>query len=257
MRPNLRTESLGRSFLMLDECSSTNDVATRLAEEGAPHGFTIIAKEQTLGRGRRGTTWFSPKGGIWMTVILRPPPDFKCPDSLPLLGALGIARAVQTTLSIRVLVRWPNDVMFQNLKFAGVLVETKFTGNALDFVVLGLGVNVNFRSTLINTEIGHVTSLRDISGSEINRSRLISSILEEIENFYERLCFGETSIILERMRENDWSSGRVAVVHFDKGKVTGTFGGYETLTSVRILDEHGRLRLIETGAVSSVEYCGL
>jgi BirA family biotin operon repressor/biotin-[acetyl-CoA-carboxylase] ligase len=145
----LRISKIGQSLLILEECTSTNDIAAQMANAGAPHGFTVFAEKQTQGRGRHDRTWFSPEGGIRASVVLRPPRSFEPSEGIQLIGALAMVQAISALHKIKTSVRWPNDVMFNNRKLAGALVEARFTGNLLEYAILGLGVNVNFPSSLL------------------------------------------------------------------------------------------------------------
>ncbi len=141
---NLQTRHLGRKLSITSECTSTNDIVKRSAEMGAPHGFVSISETQSVGRGRLGKSWVSPVGGIWLSILLRPGGHQSFLDSLPLLGALAIAEAVGSQLRLKACVRWPNDVVVDNRKVAGILAEAKSKGNELAYVILGLGINCEF-----------------------------------------------------------------------------------------------------------------
>ena len=108
---DLRTHCFGRSLVILDESSSTNDVVASTAEDGAPHGAVVIAETQRAGRGRLGRAWYSPRGGIWMSILIRPKRALSFSDSLPLVGALGLAKTLGLNWRVRAAVRWPNDVV--------------------------------------------------------------------------------------------------------------------------------------------------
>lgn len=250
----LRTSEFGRSFLILDECASTNETAAQMANEGASHGFTVIAKKQTKGRGRHGGIWFSPEGGIWMSIVLRPPQSFEPLHGIPLISALGVVRAINAILGFRTSVRWPNDVFFKNRKLAGTLVEAKLTGNTLDYAVLGLGVNANFPSSMFPDTAGNATTLSDIIGHRIENAELATQILFEVEQLYGHARSGRFSEILGLVRQNDSSRGKRVEIELEKEKVFGSFDDYLTLTVVQIVDDRGFRREIETSSAVSVAY---
>lgn len=120
---------------------STNDDAKRLALAGEPHGTAVLASEQTGGRGRFGRPWSSPKGGVYVSAVLRPevPPVLVPP--LALAAALGVARGIET-LGVKPVLKWPNDVLLEGGKLAGILLEVSAEADALEWAVLGVGVNV-------------------------------------------------------------------------------------------------------------------
>ena len=189
-----------------------------------------------------------------MTVILRPPQQFEPIDSLPLLGALSAALTLSSRYGIMAQVRWPNDVIFRERKLGGALAESKFRGNTLECVLLGLGLNVNFHRKLIAAGAQRAITTLDILGSEIDRAEVISHILLELEQLYEDVRVGELAKALESLRRNGESQGKRLRVQFGGERVTGVFEDYETLTIVRIREDGGRIRKIETSSVILAEY---
>ena len=189
-----------------------------------------------------------------MTVVLRPPQHFEPLDSLPLLGALGAALTLSSKFGIMAQVRWPNDVMFLERKLGGALAESKFRGNTLECVLLGLGINVNFHSRLIAADAVRAITTLDILGYDIDRAEAISHILFELEQLYEHVRLGEFSKVLEALRRNETSRGKRLTLQFGSETLTGVFEDYETLTRVRIRDDGGRVRKIETSSVIIAEY---
>lgn len=251
----LTTVLFGRALLVLDTCTSTNDVALKMALEGAPHGLVVIADEQTEGRGRHGRSWISPKGGIWMTLVLRPPKYRHDLVALPLVGALAIARALRSSVGIRACVRWPNDVVLDDRKLAGVLVETNFSGDDLQFALLGLGVNTNFHASLLAEISEQSTSLLDAVGAPVDGVEVICSLLSELENLYHLIGSDAGADILQILSKIDCSRGRRIRVLLDHQEHIGVLSDYETLTSIRLAIDH-ESEVIETGSVTSVEYLG-
>ena len=132
--------------LFLKSTKSTNSRAFQLADSGKPHGFSIIAEQQTCGRGRLEREWFSPAGkGLYCSIILRPnlsPEDFPL---ITLTAGLAVCEAVESVCGLSCMLKWPNDIFVNGKKCGGILVETSsFQGKAEDvFVVVGIGLNVN------------------------------------------------------------------------------------------------------------------
>ncbi len=249
----LRTKFLGRPLVVLKTCSSTNDVASDSARQGAPHGLTIIAEEQTAGRGRFGRQWLSPKGGIWFSIVFRDARSINICNSLALTTALAVARALESNLGVRARVRWPNDVVAYGHKIAGILVEAKSKGNELDYALLGIGINANFPTDAIKEVSEHSTSLLDLVGSPINRERMIGSILYEIEYVHEMLATSHLRV-LSLLRQMECSLGRIVSVRLQESEISGVFDGYEGLSKVRIATRGGTVQIIDTSTVISVEY---
>lgn len=250
----LRTERFARSLLIVDRCTSTNDIAVKFAHDGAPEGFTVISEEQTEGRGRYGRLWFSPKGGIWLTVILRPPVTFELLNGLPLVGALAVARTISSNLGLQALVRWPNDVVVDRRKLAGVLVETKFSGNVLEFALLGLGVNANFHASLMQGISERSASLLDHLGSPVDREAFICSLLQETERLYDLVVLGGVADVLRFVKQTECSRGRRIMVKVENGAFAGVLDDYESLTRIRISTSDGSYKSVDTGSVIAVDY---
>lgn len=126
----------------LETVSSTQDALTALAERGAPHGTAIAAIRQSAGRGSRGRAWAAEAGGLWLSVLVRPPHPESLP-SLPLRLALAIAQAVEAAAPpCRLGVKWPNDLMLGGRKVGGVLCEARWSGAVAEWVAVGVGLNV-------------------------------------------------------------------------------------------------------------------
>lgn len=151
-----------------DRLASTMDTAHALAEQGAPHGTAIAAREQEAGRGRRGRRWHSPRGGLWMSVICRPG-DVSAMEHLSLRVGLAVADTLEQLLPglPRLTVKWPNDLLIEGHKVAGILCEARWDGSRPGWVVVGVGVNVVNRVPEAVAESG--ASLREfvpVSGPE-------------------------------------------------------------------------------------------
>lgn len=243
---------MGKALVVVDECTSTNNIAVEMAENGAPDGLVVIARTQTAGRGRLGRDWCSPRGGIWMTILSRTSrPDYM--TSLPLIGALGITKALVDTLSVNARVRWPNDVVVEGRKVAGVLAEAKSAGDQLTHVVLGMGVNANFDTKNIAAISQTSTSLSTILGHQVDLAKVISTILETLERLLETLQTRAGTEMLELVRLLDSSRGTHVQVKTSKATFDGLLVDYESLTKVRIMTENGPV-IVDTDSVLSVDY---
>ncbi len=249
---NLKTRHLGRRISITSECSSTTDLVHSSARMGAPHGFVSISETQSAGRGRFGRSWVSPVGGIWLSILLRPQGRQSFLDSLPLLGALAIAAAVSSQLRLKARVRWPNDVVVDNQKIAGVLAEARSKGNELAYAILGLGINANFTVDEIGS-FANAATLQSLHGTPIDREALICKILFEVENLYELLCAGLDEKIVSLVRELECSRGRRVKVKLQNHEFLGTVEDYESLGRVRLVTRQGS-QSVDTTTLLSVEY---
>lgn len=177
----------GRPYHYYRTLRSTNDTAKELAHSGSPEGTVVVAEEQTAGRGRRGRSWYSPPGGLWFSLVLRPPVPPAEVNSLPLLLSLAVARGIEASIKILPGLKWPNDLLLEGRKIGGILTETSAEAEQVHYAVAGIGLNVNIASFAPDIE-KTATSLKTYTGSEICRARLLSKILIAIENLYRRWC---------------------------------------------------------------------
>ena len=159
-------------MVRFDRVSSTQDVARKYAEDGRE--VVVVAEEQTGGRGRLGRKWFSPRGGLWFSVVLR---RIETPVTLVCLAAgLAVAEAVEELTGLKPCLKWPNDVLINGRKVCGVLVEGKFTGEKLSYLIVGVGLNVNIPLDSFPPSIrGKATSLLNELGAKVNSCLLYTS----------------------------------------------------------------------------------
>ena len=168
---------------------STNDEAKRLIEKGEPHGTLIIADEQTAGRGRSGRTWVTPPmSAIAMSLILRPTaPDHLHLTQISLLGGLAVLEGIKRAIKLTPQLKWPNDVLINGSKVAGVLAESLFVGDRLEAVIVGMGVNVNAAPPPDLKLEYPATCLADALGHQVDREVLINAIIESFDGRYSQL----------------------------------------------------------------------
>ncbi|MCS6847309.1 MAG: biotin--[acetyl-CoA-carboxylase] ligase [Anaerolineae bacterium] len=160
---------------------STMDVCRAFAEQGADEGLVVLADAQTAGRGRAGRTWYSPHGqSLYLSILLRPDLHPRRIGWLTMLGALAVTDAISqfSILNSRFKLKWPNDVLLNGKKVAGVLVESSFTGDRLDYAVLGIGLNVNTRFDDAPEDVRlRATSLCEALGQEVDRQAVLDWLL--------------------------------------------------------------------------------
>ncbi|CAH1218328.1 Bifunctional ligase/repressor BirA [Paenibacillus plantiphilus] len=182
----LEGTALVRSIKLLDTVDSTQNVAQRLAEEGAPEGTLIIADHQTSGRGRHGRSWVSPAGkGVWMSLVLRPGIPLQFAPQLTLLAAVALCRALKSVTSLEIGIKWPNDLLIGGKKISGILLESTAEDERLRYVIAGIGVSVNLERGDYPPELLDVaTSLLIESGGQIERSDVVAAFIREFEHLY-------------------------------------------------------------------------
>jgi BirA family biotin operon repressor/biotin-[acetyl-CoA-carboxylase] ligase len=243
IRSRLHVRVVGKKVVCADTCGSTNDLAWKAAVEGAPDGTAFFAEEQSAGRGRLGRTWVAERGkAVLCSVVLRPEVEVERVPLVTAMGALAAADAVGPEARIR----FPNDVMLEGRKIAGILVEARFISARPDLFILGIGLNVN----------AHPTGMDAASlGETASRVATARALLEALDDWYGRLggnlrdyrrAWRERSFILRervRIREN----GRA---------VTGTVEDVDPIDGVVIRLESGHLRTFRGEHVEHLEVLG-
>ncbi len=178
----LNTECLGRLVYYFDSVSSTMDAAMQLGMQAAEEGAIIIAETQNQGRGRLGREWVSPKyKGIYASLILRPEMPLNSSPVLTLLTAVSICSAIQITTSLYPKIKWPNDIFLSDKKLAGILTELNAEMDRIQFVVVGIGINVNNDKKSLPEG---ATSLKEEKKEYVSRVSLLQEILRRIEKNY-------------------------------------------------------------------------
>lgn len=171
-------------ILRYKKVSSTQDIAKKLAEKNVKEAI-VIAEEQTCGRGRYGRTWFSPIGGLWFSILLRP--NINPIDSIKLmvLTELAVTKAIRDFTNLPAFIKWPNDVYINNKKVCGILIESSIENNKLKYVIIGIGLNTNNSfSNIPDYSLKDITSLRDEIGKIIDKEALFKLILKKFKELY-------------------------------------------------------------------------
>ncbi len=191
---------VGKNVFCYESVGSTNDVAHRFAKDGARSGTIILADFQTTGRGRNAKKWVAEKGeNIMASVILRPNVPLEHLTYLPLLAALSVAQAIEDVVGERAEIKWPNDVLIRRKKVAGVLVETSAQAGVVDYVVVGIGLNVN-QANFHDDLAERATSLLLETGIVYDKTTLFVSLMQFLDANYARLTIGDTQSILNMWR---------------------------------------------------------
>ena len=159
------------------EIGSTMLVARELAKKGVEEGTIVIAESQTSGRGRLSREWFSPRGGIYFTIILKPEISLIYAPRMNLMASVAVAKAIRKLYGLKAELKWPNDVLIEGKKVCGILAGMEAEVDAVNFVNLGIGINVN---ASISQYEKAATSLRAELGREVSRREFLSTLLTEI-----------------------------------------------------------------------------
>jgi BirA family biotin operon repressor/biotin-[acetyl-CoA-carboxylase] ligase len=219
VRLGLNTHSLGRTIYYFDHLASTNDVAMQLGLKQACEGTLVLAESQTKGRGRVGRDWYSPKyKGIYLSLILKPEILPQSASILTLLSAVSICEAIKEVSGLECRIKWPNDILLGNKKLGGILTELNAEMDKINFVVIGIGLNVNNDK---KTLVSNATSLREERGENVNRVILLQEILRKLETNYVLLQRKGAPSVIDKWREHNITLGRRVKVYYQKEHMEG------------------------------------
>lgn len=202
IKNGLETKILGCEIMSFNQTESTNDIATELASKGVREGTLVVAEYQKKGKGRRERRWICPMGtGILVSLILRPNIEIKKAGILTLLSAISVAKAIHNFTNLQTSIKWPNDVVINGKKVCGILAEMRLDKEKINFIVIGIGINVNIHESQMPKEIEEVaTSLSIELGHDVSRILLLQEVLRQLENRYVKLKEGNFEKFIDEWR---------------------------------------------------------
>jgi len=228
----------------LATCTSTNDVAKQLAQEGADDGTAVVAAEQTGGRGTKGRGWYSAPGlGLYASVILRPRrSDIAL---IPAMAGVAAAEAVTRVAGIRARLKWPNDIAWRGKKLGGILTESAFHGDEVSYVVVGIGINVTHRGSDFPTAIRlTATSIRLASKRSVDPMALEQALWESLGKWRDAFERGERSRIVRAFESRlAFRPGSRIIVEQETGSFAATLRGLDAQARLVVEREGRAIRL--------------
>jgi len=186
---------LAERILVFEKTGSTNDMAAAMGRSGEKEGLVIFAETQTAGRGRLGRRWESGlRQGLWFSLLLRPAFSQAFWTRLTTWAAVAIAEAIEAETGCKTAIKWPNDIYIDGKKVAGILIEGHFDKSHDGFAVLGIGINVN-QDQFPPELAGKAASLKMVAGHPLDRQKIASSILRNLDARYPELDTGFAPIL--------------------------------------------------------------
>ena len=243
---------IGRDIRVFQETASTNDVVEKLARDGAPEGVAVFAESQTRGRGRLGRQWVSPgHQGLWFSVLLRPAIHPLEATRLTVISATAVRRAIQAVTGLDARIKWPNDILLNGKKTAGILTEMSAEPDCVRHITLGIGVNLNQTATDFPPELRAIaTSLRIESGRAQSRPELAAAILQELDADYTRLRAGKFPAIADEWEAHCLTLGKQVTVQMGDRRFGGRAEALDDDGALLLRTEHGHLERIIGGDVT-------
>jgi BirA family biotin operon repressor/biotin-[acetyl-CoA-carboxylase] ligase len=214
IKARLTTKKMGRAIAYFRRVESTNNEAKALAAAGCPEGQIVVAEEQSVGRGRLSRGWFSPFArGVWFTIVLRPPFSPQEAPKCTLLAAVAVCRAIRRATGVACGIKWPNDILYDGRKLVGILTEMSAEMDAINHIVIGIGINVNIGADDFPPELrGLATSLSLAAGRPFSRLELFLAVLAELERVYGQAVTDGFATVLDEWRGESVTLGRTVDV---------------------------------------------
>ena len=254
----LPEDSLGRPLIHFADTDSTNLQARLRAEQGAPHGACLVAEHQSAGRGRLQRRWQAPPGGcLLFSIILRPRLELGRVFSLTNLTALALCRAIEQLGGPSPAIKWPNDVFLEGRKLAGVLTEFAARAESVEYVVVGVGLNVNLSPAQLAQLPAPAASLMAASGQPWDRARLLAAILGQLSELYGQLDPVGPAAWREEYLARFMLKDRLVEVADGPRLLRGQALGVAANGGLLLRDQEGQVRTVLHGDVSVVSVDGV
>jgi BirA family biotin operon repressor/biotin-[acetyl-CoA-carboxylase] ligase len=255
IRDGLITKRLGAKLHYFLEIDSTNAYARQLAAAGAEEGEIVVAEAQTRGRGRLGRSWISPPFvNLYLSVILRPVlPPIHAPQ-LTLMAAVALADTVASFLHIAPTIKWPNDILVENRKLAGILTESRCDSERIEFVILGIGVNLNYPVERMPHAIRErATSILSVTEKKVSREEFFRRLIQALDRCYGEIEESGFDGLARRWEARFGLRGKKVRAQMAGRTIIGTARGIDTEGALILQDARGERQRIVAGDVIPAE----
>lgn len=244
--------TIGRDIRVFQETGSTNDIVDKMGRDEVPEGVVVFAESQTKGRGRLGREWVSPPGrGLWFSILLRPALPPQAATQITIAAATGLARAIKERTHVAPEIKWPNDLLVRGRKLCGILTEMSAELDTIRYVVLGIGLNVNFAAEDWPPALRPLaTSLRLETGHPIRRTELAAAILRELNRDYQRVRGGAFESLADEWERQCSTIGQNVEVCQGTRKLRGRAEALDAEGALLLRTDHGHLERIVGGDVT-------
>jgi BirA family biotin operon repressor/biotin-[acetyl-CoA-carboxylase] ligase len=255
VREHLDAKRLGIRFHYFTEISSTNSHARELAEKGAAEGEVVLAESQTHGRGRLGRRWESPPlANLYLSVILRPKLAPVHAPQITLMAAVALAETVGSFIPQKATIKWPNDILVNGKKLAGILTEAACVPERVEYVILGIGVNVNYPIDSMPQELRQgATSLLDLTRIEVNRESFLRRLIQDLDRCYGDLEQSGFEPLAPRWEAHFGLRGQRVRVELIDQVVVGRARGIAQDGALLVQGDDGTLQKVIAGDVIPLE----
>ena len=246
----LHNKIIGKNLIVLDSVDSTNDYLKKLGNEGCENGTVVIAREQTKGKGRLGRTWQSKKDdGIAFSVLLRPNVAPSEVSAITPLAGLAVCKAIREYTKLDCVIKWPNDIIVGRKKLVGILTEMSAEFDAVEYVITGIGINVDHTS--FPEEIAFkATSLLLETGRHIDKNEFLACVLRHIENEFIKNNLELTPTALSEYTDLCATVGRSVTFQRGTRRISGMAVGVSEHGELKVMMSDGTISLVNSGEVT-------
>jgi BirA family transcriptional regulator, biotin operon repressor / biotin---[acetyl-CoA-carboxylase] ligase len=250
----LQTDTLGRKIYYFDVIDSTQSFALRLASKPYENGSVVIAGRQTKGRGRLNRKWVSPKGGIWLSILLKPDFEVSCVSLFPMITSLALAKAIEKALKLKTKLKWPNDVTLNRKKVAGILIDASIESNKIDYLIIGVGINFKIQPRTVsrlvkNSENFYGSTTLITKNKDACPVELLQKFLYELEQLYKKILSDNLNEIRKEWIKRSSTIGRNIIISTPHGPIEGKAISIDE-NGALLLSNKGKIRRLLVGDVS-------
>ena len=246
VRQGLFTRIVGRRLLYYPDLSSTMDEAGKLGEGDAEEGAVVVAETQTAGRGRQGRNWVSQPGNLLVSVLFRP--TLEALPFISIIGGVAAARAVRKVTGLEPQIKWPNDLLIQGRKVAGILAESAIAGDSVWYAVLGVGMNVSLNTDQTEEIASFATSVNAAAGKVVPREDLLRQFLMDLDALY--LALGQDQSPIEEWQGLLSTTGQRLEATWGNESFIGVAEGTDPMGNVLLRQDDGSLLTLTAGDVT-------
>jgi BirA family transcriptional regulator, biotin operon repressor / biotin---[acetyl-CoA-carboxylase] ligase len=252
---SLDAKRLGTKFHYFTEIGSTNSQARELAERGAAEGEVVVAECQSQGRGRLGRRWESPAlANLYFSVILRPKLAPLHAPQITLMAAVALIESVGAFIAEKATIKWPNDILVNGKKVAGILTEAVCVPERVEYVILGIGVNLNYPIDRMPDELRQrATSLLNLTRSEVNRESFLRRLIQDLDRCYGDLEQSGFEPLAPRWEAHFGLRGQRVRIELQEQVIVGRARGIAQDGALLIEGDDGTLQRIIAGDVIPLE----
>ncbi|MDE1818621.1 MAG: biotin--[acetyl-CoA-carboxylase] ligase [Thaumarchaeota archaeon] len=249
----LQTDIIGRKIYYFDKIDSTQNFALELAQKPHENGSLVIAERQTHGRGRLNRRWASPKGGIWISILLKPNFESSYTSLFPMVTSLALAVSIEKTLKIKTELKWPNDLTIKGKKIAGILIDASIESNKIDYIIIGIGINFKIKPEIVTKSIksqrnyGITTLIK--KDQNANPIELVQQFLFELEQSYNRVVSDSIGQIRKEWSKRSSTIGKNITATTTTGILKGKAIGIDK-TGALLLSNKGKVQRLLAGDIT-------